>query len=110
MTVEAVGFTWDQATHWLTLHHCGADWRVSVGSLFCRLRVTCPTCGEVGALEPDQIVAIMQKYSPPLSCEAADALDADAETQAMTWYEGLPGLEGLGESAEYTLFPLFLAP
>ena len=108
MTLEPVGLVWRQESHELLFRHCDQTFPVAANSLFLCLAVTCPTCRATGTLEPDQLLALFLKFSPPLTCAEADRLDAEAAARTETWYRNLPGCEGLGALAEYAVFPIFL--
>lgn len=109
MTLEPVGLHWNADTHQLVVRHCRTTWWVRVGSIFLRLRTRCPVCGAAGALEPDQLVALFEKFSPSLPCALADQRDAEAAERTIGWYRDLAGFERIGECAEYAVFPIFLS-
>lgn len=110
MTLKAVAAGWDTQIDWLALRHesCAGRWRVDVGSVFLRLAVRCPACGETDTIEPHELVACFLAGTPPLSADEADRVDAAAAERTMTWYRGLEGLEPLGALVEFRVFPIFL--
>jgi hypothetical protein len=114
---EIVGISFDYRSLLLTLAcpHCGTEHAATVPSVIMVVRPLCPGCGHAAPLEPDAIAAACLRLMPPMTIEAADALDVAAAALVRGWPAAVEGDAllthagvDLGAGAAFALMPVVL--
>lgn len=110
-----IGFDYRSLLLTLACPACGTRHTATVPAVIMVVRPLCPSCSYAAPLEPDAIAAACLRLMPPMTIEAADALDVAAANLVRTWPAAVEGDAllthagvDLGAGAAFALMPVVL--